>query len=109
MAKTTIHKNGSVTIDLSPDEAACLGDTLREWKSISGWTRREDCQNWKRSPIAQENRRESIVYQNCLSEMMASLGRRQMLQLMKRAENESKKDDHAEQKKTIQRSRRIRR
>ena len=82
MAQTTIHKDGSVTIELSPDEATWLGDTLREWKSISGWTRREDCKNWKRSPIARENRRESIVYQNCLSEMLAGLGRRAMLKLM---------------------------
>lgn len=83
MAKTTIHKDGSVTIELSPDEAAWLGDTLREWDSWGHWTKREDCQNWKRSPIARENRRESIVFQNCLSQMTAGLGRREMLRLMK--------------------------
>lgn len=87
MATTTIHEDGSVTIELSPDEAAWLGDTLREWRAIGRWTRREDCKNWKRSPIARENRRESIVFQNCLSQMMAGLGRRQMLQLIKQADD----------------------
>ena len=89
MAKTEIHKDGSVTINLSPDEAAWLGDTFREWDSISHWMRREDCKNWKRSPIARENRRESIVFQNCLSQMMAGLGRRQMLELIEAARKET--------------------
>jgi hypothetical protein len=82
MPQTKIHEDGSVTIELSPDEAAGLGEMLREWKSISGWTRREDCKNRKHSPIARENRRESIVFQNCLSQTMAILGRRQMMKLM---------------------------
>lgn len=90
MASTVIHKDGAVTIMLSPDEAAWLGETLREWKSWSGWTRREDCKNWKRSPIARENRRESITFQNCLSQIMAGLGRREMLKLMEQAAKENR-------------------
>lgn len=55
---------------------------LNEWRSWRGWTQREDCQNWQRSPIARENRRESITYGNCLSTVLVNLGRRELLKLM---------------------------
>ena len=88
MAKTlteqelvTWHADGSVT--LSSHMMANLIDDLLEWESWDGWTDRDDCKNWKRSPIARENRREAITYGNCLSTIMAKFGNREMAKRMR--------------------------
>ena len=78
----------TVTVTFDLDEAVHgIGDTLNEWKHWRGWVDREDCQNWKRSPIARENRRESIVYGNCLGIIQVVLGRDGVRQLMEMAES----------------------
>lgn len=79
-AIVTWHADGSVT--LSSHMMANLIDNLREWETVAGWTRRDDCKNWKRSPIARENRRESIVYGNCLSTIRATFGNREIAKRM---------------------------
>jgi len=76
----TWRNDGSVTLDAVAVE--CLIDTLKGWAQWKGWTRREDCQNWKRSPIARENRRESIVYGNCLEPIMTLFGRKEIRKRM---------------------------
>lgn len=80
----TINPDGSVTITLPSTLAANLADELREWSEMRGWVDRPDCQNWKRSPIARENRRESIVYGNNLESIKCLLGRKQVLAFMAR-------------------------
>lgn len=90
---TKIHEDGSVTIRLDADQAEGLAEVLSEWQSWEGWTRREDCQNWKRSPIARENRRESITFGNCLSQMLAYLGRREWVAMMTRVQTLAVKEN----------------
>ena len=89
--KWTHHEDGSVTIHLPKNWALNLADDMNDWESISNWLDREDCKNWKRSPLARENRRESIVYGNCAASITCILGRREMRALMKRAQ-ETRKD-----------------
>jgi hypothetical protein len=71
-----------VTITMSREWALCLADELNQWKAWTPWVDRADCKNWKRSPIARENKRESQTFSNCLSSMMALLGRRELNKLM---------------------------
>jgi hypothetical protein len=66
-------------------------ESLNEWESFTRWTRRADCKNWKRSLIARENRRESIVLSNCLGTVQAYLGRREVLKLQAAVKVESVK------------------
>lgn len=70
-----INPDGSMSITLHSVLVANLADELLEWDGISDWIGREDCKNWKRSPIARENRRESVVSGNHFSSMQALLGR----------------------------------
>ena len=46
---------------------------------------RDDCKNWKRSPIARENKRASQTFGNCLTTVTANLGRRELMKLMAEA------------------------
>lgn len=84
------HRDGSATVRLSPDAVLILGDILNEWKSWASWAGRDDCQNWKRSPIARENRREGITFANCLSSIKCLLGRRDVLRVMAQAKTKRK-------------------
>jgi hypothetical protein len=79
----TFHEDGSVTIHLPAGQAWNLAAEFREWETLSGELRNEGV-NWKRSPIARENRRESIVLMNCLRVIRAILGRRGVKQLMEK-------------------------
>ncbi len=80
----TINPDGSISITLPAGFAYNLADEMREWEEVKGWVDREDCKNWKSSPIARENRRESIVYGNCLMAMRTILGRQQTKALIER-------------------------
>lgn len=84
------NRDGSATIRLSAGALLNLGDALNEWDQWTGWTDREDCENWKRSLPARENRRESITYGNCLSTLKALLGRSRICRVMAAAEKARK-------------------
>jgi hypothetical protein len=75
----------TVTITFDLNEMASLGAMLNEWAMWKPWMDREDCENWKRSPIARENRRESITYGNCLSSIETYLGREGIRKAMEMA------------------------
>jgi hypothetical protein len=63
------------TVSLPADVVAQLADIIAEWESGGHWTKRDDCQNWKRSTIARENRRETITLHNCAGQIKALIGR----------------------------------
>ena len=63
-------------IILTEHESLCLGDELNEWAKFA---------SWRDTAATKEDRRESVVYGNCLSSMRALLGRRQVNEWMKRA------------------------
>ena len=68
----------TVTITMSRDEAEAFGRLLNEWAKFGGsWVDQEDCQNWKRSAVARENRRETITYNNLRGTIEAFFGRDQ--------------------------------
>jgi hypothetical protein len=84
-ARWGINEDGSITITLPSALAANLADELKDWEKFGeSWVNRPECQNWKRSPIARENRRENIVYRNCLSSIECLLGRREVKALVDR-------------------------
>lgn len=58
-------------------------ENLLEWEAVAA--ERNDFPNWRRSPGERENRRESIVYGNCLEVVKAYLGRRRVNELMRLA------------------------
>lgn len=60
-----------------------LIDTLLEWEEIA--KERNKFKNWKRSPIERENRRESVVFGNCLEVVKCHLGRRKVVAMMNEA------------------------
>jgi len=81
----SVNADGSVTITLPAVIAFNLADELLEWREHGrSWVDRPDCQNWKRSPIARENRRETIVYSNVFSSIACLLGRRGLRALLER-------------------------
>jgi hypothetical protein len=79
----TFHDDGSVTVHLPAGQAWNLARELTEWEALSNELRDEGL-NWKRSPIARENRRESIVLMNCLRVIRAILGRAGVRQLIEK-------------------------
>lgn len=89
------NPDGSITV--SPDGVETLLEELHQWSQWDGWTKRDDCKNWKRSPIARENRRECIVYGNCLGFMKKLLGWREVNRRISppnaKAEPHRKEDD----------------
>ena len=68
-------------------------DELIEWEDVAKQRDCPDTHNWKRSAIARENRRESIVYGNCLEQVKAHLGRRQVNALMEQVRKEKEASD----------------
>jgi hypothetical protein len=73
------HKDGvDGSIAIPAEQVETLKEILAEWESGGRWMDREDCKNWKRSAIARENRRESIVLHNCASQIKAWIGRRNL-------------------------------
>jgi hypothetical protein len=50
-----------------------LVDLIEEWEEIA---KMPIAKNWKKSPLAREDRRESKVYGNCASSLRAAIGRR---------------------------------
>jgi hypothetical protein len=80
----TLNDDGSITITLPPNIAANFGVELAEWDILAGQQNAMP-EGWKRSPKLRENRRESVVYGNCLSMIRSYLGRRETLALMQRA------------------------
>lgn len=54
---------------LDDDAYAWLESVLAEWQGIADdyYKHIPEFENWKRSPILRENRRESVVYGNCRS------------------------------------------
>lgn len=65
-------------LELDPKTAAILVDIIAEWEEVA---QLPIAPNWKRSPIARENRRESKVYGNCASELKGAIGHRLFAQL----------------------------
>jgi hypothetical protein len=73
------HEDGADgSIAIPAEQVETLKEILAEWESGGRWMDREDCKNWKRSAIARENRRESIVLHNCASQIKAWIGRRNL-------------------------------
>lgn len=75
------YEDGSVTIHLPKNYVLNLGDDLNRWHRIS-----EDQYHlpvgWKRSSTCRENRRQAVVYGNCLQTIVALLGRHEVHKLM---------------------------
>jgi hypothetical protein len=70
---------------MSREWALSLAEELNRWEAWTPWVDRADCKNWKRSPIARENKKESQTFGNCLSSITATLGRRELRKLMAEA------------------------
>lgn len=82
--------DGSVTIRLSSVAALCLGDDLNRWARIDK-AQYDLPEGWKKSSTQRENRRESVVYGNCLETVKGWLGRREVNALMRRAKETMEK------------------
>lgn len=54
-------------IILDQNAATFLYEKWQKWEAIG--SERNDYLNWKRSPTEREKRRESIVYDNCASDL----------------------------------------
>jgi hypothetical protein len=92
-----IDDKGNFVLTIDPIIMANFIENLIKWDSYSDWMNREDCKNHKRSPVARENRRESIVLGNCHETVRCYLGRRFVSAISARIkelnEQKTKRDD----------------
>lgn len=79
-------------IIIQGDALLNLIDELLEWERVSReWydhITEPQWEHWKRSPARREDRRESVVYRNCLTTITCALGRKEMVALMARVRAE---------------------